>query len=297
MKKKDNSAKIIKDQYAQNPRGKVLDARYFYYDTSPDYNRDLAIVCGGYEKCASNFDINRSTYPYYFVKYTTRGKGRLEINSRRIELTAGSVSGFCPGTAHHYRADGQEPMEHIFVTFVGAEAERLLRAGSLYEAGAVRPLKSAEVLGVFEKIFDAGIEKGRYSQEICCNYLRILFLLLGQDSGQLKRNYSQSMATYFECKKYIDDNFSQLSSSQEVAEHCAINSRYMSSLFKRYCHTSPHEYVMRLKLNKAANLLLTSSLSVKEIAYQVGFEDPYHFSRNFKKIHSLPPREYRDFHS
>jgi len=53
---------------------------------------------------------------------------------------------------------------------------------------------------------------------------------------------------------------------------------------------------MRLKLNKAASLLLTSSRPVHEVAAQVGFEDPYHFSRNFKKFHGLSPRNYRLAH-
>ncbi|RKY06254.1 MAG: hypothetical protein DRP56_07760 [Planctomycetota bacterium] len=104
------------------------------------------------------------------------------------------------------------------------------------------------------------------------------------------------MATYLQCKRYIDDNFSKISSPQEVADQCGINPRYMSTLFKRHCHTPPHEYVMRLKLNKAANLLLASMLSVKEIAYQVGFDDPYHFSRSFKKFHGLSPKHYRYKH-
>jgi transcriptional regulator GlxA family with amidase domain len=70
----------------------------------------------------------------------------------------------------------------------------------------------------------------------------------------------------------------------------------MSSLFKRYSDNSPHEYLTRLKLNKAANMLLTSRLTIKEIAREVGFDDPYHFSRNFKKFHKLSPKYYRNIH-
>jgi transcriptional regulator GlxA family with amidase domain len=53
---------------------------------------------------------------------------------------------------------------------------------------------------------------------------------------------------------------------------------------------------MRLKLNLAATLLLTTSRPVHKIAEQVGFEDPYHFSRNFKKFHGFSPRNYRLAH-
>lgn len=291
-----NRNKTIKKKYAQGAGGNVLDAGYFYYNTAPDYNKALAIVCGGYEKCAPDFEINRSNYPYYFIKCIIKGKGALEINSRCCDLRPGIITGFSPGTPHHYTAEPQDPMEHIFITFVGTEAKNLLKTSLLADTGIIEPANPSETLEIIEKIFNIGLEKKQYSQQICCNYLRILLLQQGQNPSHLEKNYSQSMATYLQCKKYIDDNFSIISSPQEVADHCGINPRYMSTLFKRYCHNPPHEYVTRLKLNKAANLLLTSMLSVKEIAYRVGFDDPYHFSRNFRKFHGLSPKHYRNKH-
>lgn len=50
------------------------------------------------------------------------------------------------------------------------------------------------------------------------------------------------------------------------------------------------------KLNKAANLLLTTEDKVKEIADQVGFDDPCHFSKNFKQFHGLSPNLYPKAH-
>ena len=121
----------IKKTYTSGRPGKVIDAEYFYYDTAPDHNQDLAIVCGGYEKCAPDFDINRTNYPYYFVKYTLHGKGTLEINSQTLSLRPGTLTGFEPGTAHHYKADPTDPMEHIFITFLGNQAPDLFRKSTL----------------------------------------------------------------------------------------------------------------------------------------------------------------------
>jgi len=296
LKNSANKKRTIKKKYAQGMRGNVIDAAYFYYETAPNYNKDLAIICGGYEKCAPDFEINRSNYPYYFIKCTMKGKGTLIVNNQCYELRPGIVTGFSPAAAHHYVADNRNPMEHIFVTFVGAEAENILKTALSTGRGIVKPTNPSEILEVFRKIFTIGSEKKQYSQSICCNYLRILSLLLGQDSHHLEKDYSQATTTYLECKRYIDDNFSKISSSREVAEYRGINPRYMSALFKRYSQNSPHAYIMRLKLNKAANLLLTSMLSVKEIAYKIGFDDPYHFSRNFKKFHGLSPYDYRNKH-
>lgn len=69
--------------------------------------------------------------------------------------------------------------------------------------------------------------------------------------------------------------------------------KIMSRLFKRFHNRTPQEYIIQLKLNKAAALLLTLDLSVKEVATHVGFEDQYHFSRSFKKLYGQSPKKYR----
>jgi len=116
------------------------------------------------------------------------------------------------------------------------------------------------------------------------------------DRSRLQQHSSISMSTYLKCKNYIDRNISNVSSPSQVADYFGLNVRYLANLFKKHSVISPHEYIMRLKLNKAVNLLLTSTLTIKDIGEQVGFIDPYHFSRNFKIFHGESPQRYRKAH-
>lgn len=291
-----DTTKTIRRKYTSGQPGKVLDAEYFYYDTAPNYNKELAIVCGGYEKCAPDFEINRGNYPYCFVKYTIRGRGVLTINSRQVSLRPGILTGFEPGTAHHYRADPAEPMEHIFVTFVGNMSPALFEKSRLSEHHYLEVPEQKEMLAILNKILQLGLHKPEYSQEICINYLQILMLEFTCSLPRLNARSSISMSTYQQCKRYIDLNFSDIRSPHEVAMECGIDVRYMASLFKKHCHIPPGQYIMRLKLNKAANLLLTTDLRIKEIGYQIGFDNPYHFSKNFKRFHGRSPQNYRSEH-
>lgn len=267
--------KIIRREYSQGTPGHVLDADYFYYETAPYDSHDLAIICGGYEKCAPNFEIHRSNYPYFCIKYTLKGKGQLNLNSKIHTLKPNALSGFSPGVAHHYKSDPNDPMEHIFIIFVGRQARSLLKQSTLADSGMLEPPQPSITLNIIETILEIGLEKNIHSQELCCHYLKILLLRQALDRNRLQQHSSISMSTYLKCKNYIDRNISNVSSPSQVADYFGLNVRYLANLFKKHSAIAPREYIMRLKLNKAVNLLLTSTLTIKDIGEQVGFIDPY----------------------
>jgi len=206
------------------------------------------------------------------------------------------LGGFAPGVAHHYKCNAAKPMDHIFVAFTGSQAKSLFTQCGLHRGGVISLSKPGETLYLAEAILKKGLEKTEYSHQLCCSYLRTLLLEQAVELAHPGHSASASTQTYRHCRRYIDEHFSTVCSPVDVADVHGINVRYLSRLFKRFGNITPHEYIMRLKLNKAARLLLTSHLSVKQVAQRVGFEDPYHFSRNFKKFHGLAPRHYRDTH-
>lgn len=77
------------------------------------------------------------------------------------------------------------------------------------------------------------------------------------------------------------------------AEACDISERNFYACFKRWCGKTPVDYRNEIRLTAAASLLKRSNLSVAEIAFKTGFEDPYYFSRIFKKNMGLSPAAYR----
>ncbi len=286
----------MKKKYVRGVPGNVLYAEYFYYETQPDCKEDLAIVWGGYEKCAADFEIKRSSYPYYVIKYTINGIGVFTVNSRSYHLKSGTVSGFSPGAAHHYKCHPDNPMEHIFVVFTGSKAKQLFRKSTLASKGMLYVSSPDKIFSLMQSILQNGLEKSEYSHELCCSYLRTLMLEIASDAAQSSTYHSLSMTTYQKCKKYIDENFSTITSPRQTARACGINVRYMARLFRQYGQISPHKYTMRLKMNKAGTLLLTTDFKIKQIGQILGFEDPYHFSRNFKKHYCLSPRQYKNTH-
>lgn len=95
-------------------------------------------------------------------------------------------------------------------------------------------------------------------------------------------------------QEYMSRHFcDELISLEAVSEAVNLNSSYFSSLFKKNCNKGFFEYLLDLRITEAKRLLANSDFTIAEIAQKVGYRDPKHFSRIFKKAAQIKPNEYR----
>jgi transcriptional regulator GlxA family with amidase domain len=78
-----------------------------------------------------------------------------------------------------------------------------------------------------------------------------------------------------------------------LAAKASVSPSHFFALFKRRIGLAPMDYFTRLRMGRACQLLETTSLSVKEVAAELGYEDPFYFSRVFKSVNQLAPSDYR----
>lgn len=108
-----------------------------------------------------------------------------------------------------------------------------------------------------------------------------------------KRKNSHSSYIVVAVKDYIHNNYTERLSLQDVASIFNVSPSYLSSIFKKYTNTSFSNYVAKIKIKHAEEMLKNSDMQIHEISERLGFSDPYYFSRVFKKITGCYPREYR----
>jgi two-component system, response regulator YesN len=96
-----------------------------------------------------------------------------------------------------------------------------------------------------------------------------------------------------EAKKIIEHNLEQDFSISELAEKLHLHPGYISSLFRDSESVSLQQYIIRRKIEHAADLLREPGARVFEVAQRIGYSSPYHFSRIFKKIKSVSPKDYQ----
>ena len=93
---------------------------------------------------------------------------------------------------------------------------------------------------------------------------------------------------------FMTANLDQAPSLSEIAQEAKVSVSHLSSLFRAETRLSPGRYLMILRMQKAAELLTGSVLSVKEVMAKVGFNDKSDFVRSFRKTHGTTPSAYRE---
>lgn len=93
--------------------------------------------------------------------------------------------------------------------------------------------------------------------------------------------------------KYLNENYTEDISLYTLSKNMYLSPVYISKIFKELMGDSPINYLIQIRLIKAKNLLEDSKLSIKTIAKMVGYNDPYYFSKLYKKYYGISPNKAR----
>lgn len=268
----------------------VRSARRFYLDLKPRRDAELVVVCGGCERCAPDYAIQRPGFRFHCIEYVARGRGTLVLAGKRHVLRAGTAFAYGPGVPHEIAADPADPLEKYFIDFAGRGAAKRLSASALKPGGVVRVARPDEALALFDALVEDGLREAPAAKRICAAWLDLLMLKLsaaavpGDDTGE-----TQAFATYQRCRVLLEENAVEISSTRELAKRCHLDPAYLCRLFARYGEAPPYQVLQRLKMRRAAMALQEPGAMVKTVAAALRFPDPYHFSRAFKRVYGMSP--------
>lgn len=271
----------------------VREAQRFYLDLAPPARRQLAVVCGGYEQCAPEYVIRRSTFPYYSLEFVARGQGTLCLAGRQSTILPGTIFSYGPGVRHAITTSATQPLVKYFFDFTGRRALSLLRNNALAPGSVGRVFAPGEIQAVCDELIRNGLKNTRFSSAICDAMFEYLVLKIAEMLVPGEAVQSPAFATYQRCRQYIETHCGALKTLAQIARQCHVDPAYLCRLFRRYDHQSPYQFLMRLKMNLAAGRLANPGTLVKQVAAELGFEDACHFSRAFKGVFGLYPKAFR----
>ncbi len=264
---------------------------------------DLGMYQYGYEQCDPGHSFGPAARNHYLFHYIISGTGTLMADNSKGETQTYSIKsgqGFLifPGQITTYFADPNIPWEYIWIEFDGLKAKELLY---LTELSLDAPVYHSHSKALREQMMNEMLHIVHHAQESPFHLIGHLYLFLDyltQSSKSTKLVQSSKMSDYYikEAIHYIEQNFQNNISVEDIASVCGINRSYFGKIFRNTLGRSPQEFLINYRMTKAAELLKLTSLSIAEISSAVGYENQLHFSRAFKKIYGISPREWRNQH-
>jgi AraC-like DNA-binding protein len=267
----------------------VTEARRYFLDLAPKATSRIAVVCGGCERMRPDYAVERITFPFCVLEFVAEGAGLVELAGRRYRLRAGITFAYAPGVPHTIKNEPTRPMLKYYVVFAGTEAKRLLDESPLHGGRAVQVSSPKEVVELYEILQREGASESVYGARICAALVPVLIMKIAQRAVPYAVEESRALATFHRAKHWIERHYVQLRTVEQAAQACHIEVAYLSRLFQRFGHTTPYRFLMRLKMNRATELLVDDGMLVKEVAAKLEFADAFHFSRVFKRVYGLPP--------
>ena len=114
-----------------------------------------------------------------------------------------------------------------------------------------------------------------------------------EERGEASGENEQANHFVLEAKEYIAEHYAEDIALSQVAEKLGISGGYLSTLFSQTLDCKFVDYLNLVRIDRACTYLKQNYLKSYEIAYKVGFRDEKYFSKMFKKIKGVSPKEYR----
>lgn len=227
--------------------------------------------------------------------YCTGGRGWCEMGGREWRAREGWALLIPAGVPHLYGADAEDPWTIWWVHFGGALATQFLQALGVSPRNPMLYAPATLRLGdAFEDSY-AHLQHG-YSDAtligLATGLARLLGLLKTHQRAPDARGRSGEEGirqTILFMREHLDRPLRL----RDLAELLDLSVPHYSTLFRKVTGTSPGRFLTHLKMQRACELLDATDQLVAEIGRQVGFKDPFHFSRAFKRVVGKAPTHYR----
>ena len=274
----------------------VTDARYCHVRQVRKSSGVLA-ACAGVERCRPDYHVRRSGFECMGLEFVASGGGAVTLDRRRSVLGPGTAFLYGPGIPHEIATLPSRPMVKYFVDFYGAGTESFLRRLGLSTGQLRQVVEVAAVQALFEGLLADGQRGGERVGEIADAYLRLILHKVAETPAGAPVSLHAGYSSWRRCEAVLEADFRSLKGLGELSARTGLHQSHLCRLYKQFGRGSPHAELTRRKMNHAAMLLVTSNLLVKEVAAQVGYDDPLHFSRVFRRQFGRSPLEFRQAES
>jgi AraC-like DNA-binding protein len=289
----------------------IADKEYFRYLPISEYDKRWGVYvtgvgCTTVPPFSSSYPV--SVHPGYYqfhwadgrvlheyqALYILRGDGEFEsktAGSKRV--LPGSLMLLFPGEWHRYRPRRAIGWDEYWISFGGRHIDDLVR-GELITAA--QPVLHTGVDDAILHPYLSALDRVRtepigYQQLIAVNVLEIVAAALAAIRRQ--RTSSRTETVVREAKVLLEQHAAKIVNMERLSARFQLSEKHFRRVFKEHTGLSPYQYYLQIRIHRAKEMLLGTTLSIKQIAAALHFETPFHFSTVFKKKTGMSPSQWR----
>ena len=254
---------------------------------------DLYPTALGYYPKAHRHAMRRYRHDDNLLLYCRDGQGGVTVGDETMQVRTGDIVILEQGTRHHYAADADDPWSLFWFHFTGDSAQRCCQYLLKNNAEPIiRGLNDIALQSHFRSLMST-ITAGHGLPVFvhASSQMKVIFScinLLRQHGS--KTHLDDSMASV---TKFLRENVHKNFSLEELAELRNLSKYHFNRQYRLKNGYAPMQHFTHMKVEQACLLLESSNMSVAEVGFQLGYEDPLYFSRVFRKVVGASPSAYR----
>ena len=262
---------------------------------------DLDLYQFGWEQCTPAHSFGPAARNHYLFHYVISGTGTLMADDSKgvtqtYQIKSGQGFMLFPGQISTYVADKNLPWEYAWLEFDGLKVREMIEIAGITKDSPIYHANSKDLRQNMMEEMLYIVKNADKSPLHLIGHLYLFLDYMTRSAATMRLKQGGRLRDFYikEALSFIEQNFQNDISVEDIAAFCGLNRSYFGKIFHDTIGKSPQEFLMSYRMQKATELLKLTQLSIGDIGNAVGYSNQLHFSRAFKNVYGVSPREWRN---
>lgn len=231
----------------------------------------------------------------YQLVYITRGRGTFQSEScKECEVKAGDMFLLFPGERHSYHPTPSVGWDEYWIGFKGENMDnRVKNAFFQRESPVFHVGMNEEIVNIYQRAITTANEQDMGYQQMLAGLVNLLLGLTYTLDKRTLNDHHGALAQINKAKVIMLENLSENLQPETIAFQVNMGYSRFRKVFKEFTGYAPFQYIQELRIQKSKELLAHTNMPLRDIAYEVGYDNPDYFATAFKRVVHTTPLTYR----
>ncbi|MGQ9366947.1 AraC family transcriptional regulator [Azospirillum sp. ST 5-10] len=253
------------------------------------------VLRAGHIRTGPGYRIARDNVPGHEFLFCVGGAGYVKVDNRSHRVLPGELAWLPVQWPHAHAPDRDDPWELLWLRVDGPKLDTLMAVLAVRAEPVFRFARPAEVRGLFDAVLSHVSPSSLLANASCDTLVASLIeRLLESRSNRVLEPQVTAHQGLARLMAEIHIHYNDAWDIDKFAGYCRVSKSHLFRLFKAAFGQTPLHWLRDFRIAQAKRLLLETDAPVATVSRRVGYDDPLHFSRDFKKHVGVSPSQFRD---